>query len=409
MATGREGGHAGEWALLVRACRADVSDLAAAVRERFEEPGSGDWTGFLRLMDQQGTGPLAASALLSVEAGVVPDRVRASLRERVRLGALRAEVQVAELLAILAALEARGVVAIAHKGPSLSALAYGHAAARDAVDLDLMVRGPEVEAAEQVLRARGYRRTRPGDLRPRLEAGWRAAWNETELVSGDGWFFVDLHWHVYPRQFPFRVDLTRLWSCPGRVALPGGEVRVFAAEELLVLLCLHGTKDTWRKLVWLCDVDRLVRATPALDWGRVRAFADESRCRRAVWLSLRLAHDLLETPLPRAIRSWVEHDARLGRLLLRVESELASGGIRRPWWLARFGVLSFHLAVFDSWRQSALYVIRGVLTPLAWDWELVRVRLPDSLYALHYLLRPLRLLVTLPRDAVRHWKRTGGR
>ena len=56
-----------------------------------------------------------------------------------------------------------------------------------------------------------------------------------------------------------------------------------------------------------------------------------------------------------------------------------------------------------------IYAGRGLVTPLAWDWELLEVRLPDSLYGLYYLLRPLRLLATLPRDAFRRGRRPQGR
>jgi hypothetical protein len=398
-----------DWALLLRACRADVADLGVCVAERFPARRAGDWDGFLRLMDQQGTGPLAASALLSVHAHMIPEEVRASLRERVRLGALRAAIQVPELLAILEALDGRGIEAIAHMGPTLSALAFGRAGVRDSVDLDLVVRERDVTAAEQVLRGRGYRRNSPGDLRPRLEAGRRRAWNETEFVSADGWIFVDLHWHLYPRQFPFRVDLARLWARPARAALEGRTVRVFPVETLVALLCLHGAKDTWRKMIWLCDVDRVIRVSPALDWEKVRAFAEESHCRRAVGLSLLLAHRLFDTPLPVEVVAPLAGDETLMRLLARVEDELATGGIRSPWWLARFGVRPFHLAVFDTWRDGAVYTGRALVTPLAWDWELVKVHLPDSLYGLKYLLRPLRLLATLPRDALRRIRlRPGG-
>ncbi len=44
----------------------------------------------------------------------------------------------------------------------------------------------------------------------------------------------------------------------------------------------------------------------------------------------------------------------------------------------------------------------ALVTPRPWDWELREVHLPDSLYALNYALRPLRLLATLPREALRH-------
>ena len=410
MATSRQLDHrAHDWDLLLQACRLDSSGLGAAVARRFPGRQADDWTDFLSLMDHQGVGPLAALALLSVEAEILPAEIRAALRERVQLGSLRAAIQVPELLAILDALEARGVAAIAHKGQALSMLAYGRTGIRDSVDLDLMVHEGDVTAAEEVLGARGYRRNSPGVLRPRLEAGWRKAWNETELVSDDGWVVVDLHWRVCAARYPFRIDPTRLWSRPAGVRLADREVPVFPAETLLGLLCLHGAKDTWHKLVWLCDVDRLVRASPSLDWDELRSFAEESRCRRVVGLGLLLAARLLGTPLPAPVLARLSEERALADLASRVERELATGGIRRSWWLHILDVWPFHLEVFDSRRDGVAYLVRTFVTPLAWDWELLQVRLPDSLCALYYVLRPLRLIATLFRESVRRGLRLEGR
>jgi hypothetical protein len=390
-----------DWDLLVRACRADVAGLGAAVAARLPARRAGEWAGFLRLMEHQGTGPLAASALLSVDAGLIPEDVRAVLRERVQVGALRASLLIGELVAILDALEARGVDVIAHKGPALSMLAYGRLEVRDSVDLDLVVREKDVSAAEEALRERGYRRHELQPLSPRQEAAWRRTWNEYEFISDDGWLFVDLHWRVCPPRYPFRVDARRLWSREARTALGGREVRVFPAETLVVLLCLHGAKDRWHKLIWLCDVDRLIRACPSLDWGEILAFADEGHCRRAVGLGLLLAQRLLGAPLPNLVlERFAGHEA--APLAVRVEDRLAAGGIRRSWRWEHFDLWPFHLEVFDGWRDRARYLARTLLIPRGWDWQ--RVPLPDSLYPLHYLLRPPRLLVALARKSVRRQK-----
>jgi hypothetical protein len=353
-------------------------------------------------MDEQGVGPLAAPAFLSVDAGLIPAGVRASLQERVKLGELRAAILVPELLAILEALEARGVAAVAHKGPALSMLAYGRTAVRDSADLDLVVREEDVSAAEEVLRGRGYRRFELQALTPRQEAAWRGTWNEFELVSEDGWLFVDLHWRMCPGRYPFRFDPQRLWSRPARTRLGEREVRVFPPATLLVLLCVHGAKDRWRKLIWLCDVDRLVRASPVLDWDEVLALAEEGRCRRALGLGLLLAHRLLETPLPATVRARLA-EAELVRFVASVEDRLAAGGIRRPWPWEELELWPFHLEVFDGWRDGARYVARTLFTARSWDWQ--RIPLPDPLYPLYSVLRPARLAVVLARELVRRHRR----
>jgi hypothetical protein len=401
--------RASDWSLLLRACHCDTSELGIAVAQRFPDRRASEWADFLALMDRQGVGSLAASALLSVDADLIPESVRAALQDRVHLGALRAEIQVLELLGILDTLEARGIAAIAYKGQTLSMLAYGRTGVRDSGDLDVLVHESDVTAAEEVLRRRGYRKNSTGVLRPQVEARWPWAYNETEFVSHDGWVFVDLHWRMYPAQYPFRVDPIRLWSRPAQMMLGGREVRVFPAETLVGHLCLHGAKDHWRKLLWLCDIDRVIRVSPAFDWNEVRALAEESHARRAVGLTLLLVHRFFDTPLPKDVLAPLAADETLTRLLARVEGQLATGGIRCPWWLAHFLVFPFHLEVLDSWRDGVVYTGRTLVNPGAWDWDFQKVHLPDFLHWLYFLLRPLRLLATLPREAFRRGRRPQGR
>jgi hypothetical protein len=389
-----------DWALLLAACRDGSPGLFERVDERLGKATAAEWSGFLRLMDEQGTGPLAASALLELEADRIPAEVRTALAERVRLANLRAAVLVDELLEIVDAFEKRGIEVVAHKGPALSLLAYGRVGVRDSVDLDLVVREGDVDAAERLLRERGYRRHSPGDLRPRVEAAWRRAWNETEFVSADGWVFVDLHWRICPERFPFRVDAPRLWSRLPRAPLGGQGVRVFRPEAQVVLLSVHGAKDRWERLVWLCDLDRLVRTRPPLDWDDVLGTAEEARCLRATALGLLLSENLLGTPLPAAVRSQPALVA-VEPLAARLGRELAAGARPSRGPLARIGVTPFQLEVFDVRADAARYVYRSLVTPMAWDFELERIRLPDALYGLYYPLRVARLLATPVRDLLK--------
>ncbi len=395
----REGGRAADWALLLEACRSHVVELGPQVATRFPGRRARDWAGFVGLMEEQGVAPLVAAALLAVAVDWLPDEVRTALRERVQLGALRARMLIQELLTLLDTLEARGIEAITYKGPPLSTLAYGRTWVRDSNDLDLVVHDGDVPVAEQALLDRGYRRSNPPPLSSRQNAAWRRTWNEYEFVSHDGCLLVDLHWRICPPRYPFRVDPRRLWSRLARTTLGGSEVRVFPLETLVVLLCLHGAKDRWSKLVWLCDIDRLIRLNSSFDWDEICGFAQESHCRRAVGLGLALAHRLLRTPLPAPVAARLAGDKALADLAGRVESRLATGGMRRSWQWRQVDMWPFHFEVLDDWRDCARYLARTLMTPRPCDWQ--RVPLPDCVYPLHYLVRPLRLIAGLVSESVR--------
>ena len=71
-------------------------------------------------------------------------------------------------------------------------------------------------------------------------------------------------------------------------------------EDLLILLCVHGSKHAWEQLKWTCDVAELVRRRPTLDWSRILFQADEWGCRRIVLLGLGMANSFstLSCPVP---------------------------------------------------------------------------------------------------------------
>jgi len=51
----------------------------------------------------------------------------------------------------------------------------------------------------------------------------------------------------------------------------------------------------------------------------------------------------------------------------------------------------FHLRAQERWRDRLRYCARVALTPTPGDWAWLR--LPDALYPLYYVLRPIRLAV----------------
>ncbi|MCA9471117.1 MAG: nucleotidyltransferase family protein [Nitrospira sp.] len=52
------------------------------------------------------------------------------------------------------------------------------------------------------------------------------------------------------------------------------QVRSLRAEELLLILCVHGSKHVWEELKWVCDVTELIRAQQ-IGWMRLLQLAED--------------------------------------------------------------------------------------------------------------------------------------
>ena len=99
-------------------------------------------------------------------------------------------------------------------------------------------------------------------------------------------------------------------------------VQGLCPEDLLILLCVHGSKHAWEQLKWVCDVAELVRRRPALDWSRVLFQSNEWHCRRMVLLGLAMAHSLFDTVLPRMVLHEIQTDADIPGLIRRMPKQL---------------------------------------------------------------------------------------
>jgi hypothetical protein len=377
-----------ELELLLRCARSDQADPAASPGTFLSEKQHLDWDRFVAMADRNGMAALVSHVLDLCCRELVPAAPRDLLADYLRANELRSRVFTIELMRVLDALRAGGIEVIPFKGPML-APAYGHRALREFIDLDIIVGGADVPGARELIGKLGYRRQMEV-LGPRHERAYFQAGNADEWLSADGLVYLDLHWRLSPQRLPFRLESELLRPLPDAVLLEGRPVRTLSAEVLLVYLCIHGAKDRWRRLIWLCDLDRVLRRQGALDWGAVRSLAVTAHCRRAVALGLLLARTLLDAPVPDPPPA-AALDPALPRLAGRILRVFAEGEPPRSFLHDWLDVRADHLASLDGFGDRLRYVLRTLLTPNAWDWA--RFHLPDGLYPLYYLLRPIRLAV----------------
>ena len=144
---------------------------------------------------------------------------------------------------------------------------------------------------------------------------------------------VELHTERTSRHFPVPPDLDDLASHLTPVTLAGREVLTFAPEDMLPILCIHGSKHIWERLSWIADISEFIQSQPRLDWDSVFHRADRLRARRMLHVGLALASKLLDAPLPPEILSRVQSDRVASLVALEVERRTMS----RDWPRARCG------------------------------------------------------------------------
>lgn len=338
------------------------------------------WEALIELAAFHRVAPLLDRALRDHCPPELPAAVRAELAAYARSLANRSLLLTGELVRVLKDLDMHGISALPFKGPALACLLYGDPALRHFDDLDILVRPSNYQAAQQCLLARGYQ------LQER-----RAFHTSLMLARGNCEIVVELHEDIMPALFPFRTDRQGIWERCGTFALGGLPMRTLAPEDLLLFLCVHGSRHLWLRLQWICDIAQLLRRAPSLDWELTLTQARRAGGQRMLLLGVVLAHDLLGAPLPPEIVQQARRDPRTMALARQVHWRLFEGPLQRfkPW-----KDVQFRAQLIDRVRDRLLYAasiwLKLLLTPTADDWNCLP--LPRALFPLYYVLHPFRVV-----------------
>ena len=407
MMTTRQFSLRPESELLVWCARTAMTDaFRERIRQRVQEPL--DWAAVLDLAWYHGVGPLLYQNLSTLCSDLVPAESLTQLRQRTQAGALLNRLLAQELVVLCEAFEAHGVPVMPIKGATLAASAYGDLTLRDFSDMDLLVPEGSIAEAEAVLRALGYEGKDPSSDSGEMD-------NEEGpyhvFIKKRTLFRVDLQCVMAHQHFVFRLDRPEFWQHRMPVALANKTVQGLAPEDLLILLCVHGSKHAWEALKWVCDVAELLRAHDHMDWDRIFSSASTWRCRRLVLMGLSLAHLVLDASLPEVVVARLSADSDVRMLSHRMPSTLLAD---RHAGVNEAQAVALYFSLKDSWWERwrfGLMLCRDrspmVTTPPAW------FRWRTSLPRLARLVLPLRkamrsLLPSGIRGAIYRWVEHSG-
>jgi hypothetical protein len=353
----------------------EVADLARSL-------GPAEWAAFLSLSRAHALVPLVRRAL--GRAGVaVPDGVAEVLsRVHVEIGARQA-ILARELTRVVGELQRADIPVLVYKGPALAVQAYGDAHARSSQDLDLLVRPVDFLRARSALLASGY--SANGGPEAPHPVMFRSECDES-LVHVSTSVMVELHWAVTPPYLGTPYDVPALFDRSVPIEAGTLSIRAPGLEDTVVLQSINGTKDAWGKLETAIALAAIIRRDD-LDWSAILRFAAEVRALRTLHIALELVRLLLTVPVPAAATDSLARDD-LARAIARETRDriqanpLAAMGARQR--------LMFAVWARDSGPERLRLLLRRAFTPTEAD---VRsFPLPGSLWPLHYLLRPIRLL-----------------
>jgi hypothetical protein len=346
-----------------------------------------DWEMFLPLTLAHQITPLVYWSLQGTCPEAIPPAILDRLRNESRANAFRNSCLTAELLKLVKLFETHGIPAVPFKGLILAASSYGNLALRELLDLDILVQKCDLLQAKELLISRGYRPCVP--MTDPQQASYIESHYNYKLVRDDGQVIVELHWR-FSRRFHFPVELPRVWQRLETYSLAGATVRNLAREDLLLVLCMHGTKHCWSSLKWICDIAELIRNHPEMEWESAIERARMLGSQRSLWLGLHLASGLLGAALPDAVVRRIHADRVVESLAGQVRARLFAVTDRKLTVIEQY---LFYFRTAERSSDRARYV--PLLLRALWQTSMTptagAIKLPPALRLLYYLHAPIRL------------------
>jgi hypothetical protein len=402
VAGGGRPGAGTTWTALTTCCTpaVDVQLLLEVLR-------AVDWPALLALAEDHGVTQLLAAATQKFPAESVPAAARATFAERQRAQiffTLRMSAELFRLTELFAAhfpersperflersIPGQHSAMLVVKGPALAMQAYGDAAMRDYGDLDFLVRHADIARATQLMMDAGYQPQIPltAIAAGKIPGQYMFRQAEAKLL-------VELHNDRTMRYYPRALPIEKLFARSVRVPMDGREIPAPAIEDHLILICIHGAKHFWERLMWITDVATLIARHPEMRWPQALAAAEEVGAETMLHGGLLLAANVLQVQLPGEILARAKADAAARKMAEQVlqwlptagdaSSSMEGSGIHERGLLER-GL--FRVRMRGGVARGAGYFLRLLFSPTEEDWD---ANAKESGSFMDVLKRPFRL------------------
>jgi Uncharacterised nucleotidyltransferase len=369
-----------------------------------------DWTYVIQTAASHAVMSLLYRSLNATCPEAVPKSILAQLQQYFHVNAIRNLFMARELLTLLDLFETHNIPAIAFKGPVLAASAYGNLALRQFGDLDILVKKQDFLKVIDLLSSQEYqtnsqRQWMLDNVLYRLYLQYST--HEYSLIRNDGRVVVDIHHRVIEMNF---LPLDFAYLCKGLepISLSERTVLNLHPENLLLILCVHGSKHRWERLQWVCDVAEFICAHPQIDWENLIKNAKTLGCERMLLMGLVMANNLLGVSLPESVHQRVQGDPESQSLAIQASQGLwlgsndSTGG-------SILEEFRFNLRMLERPKDKLFYCVkfifhRGFISLL---WAIIPTveerkfaALPQSLSFLYFLMRPFQLVMDKIRSKV---------
>jgi hypothetical protein len=213
-----------------------------------------------------------------------------------------------------------------------------------------------------------------------LKSGYECAFD-----SAAGRNLLEVQWSIQPRFYAVDYDMEGLFKRAVPLVVAGRSVKTPSLEDLFIVLSLHAAKHVWGRLIWLCDLVRIIKLT-GLNWSWIGSETAKLGVVRIVRVTLLLAQRLLGAAIPAAAENSLPQDSRSAVLAEEIERKIASQSDLN---VESFDYFRHMLRLRERPTDRLRFLARLAFTPGPGEWS--TIHLPRPLFPLYRLIRISRL------------------
>lgn len=376
-----------EWSLLKTCCSPTSDPLRSAASGNLVSLGL-NWNRLFELAETHGVQPLLYHAL-SAHTELVP-RAHWEILQKTYLRNLHKSLFLArELIRIVEALEDQKIEVLPYKGLALAETLYGDIALRQSGDIDLLILPQSLPEIREILGSLGYIAHAPCSSqheREFIRSGY-----ELSFDGPAGPNLLEVQWAIQPRFYGVEFGIDRVFNRAISVSVAGRKIKTPCLEDLFIVLSLHAAKHVWARLIWICDLARMMTLA-GVNWKNVGVQATTLGIARLLRVGTDLASRFSGVSIPAELDSSLPADPLAARFAQQIENEIMAGS---PVDVESLQYFRLMIQLRERTSDRCRIVSRLMLTPGQGEWN--AVRLPRSLFPLYRVVRLGRLASKLVR------------
>ena len=315
---------------------------------------------------------------------LIPSPHKEQLYKNFLANATRNTLLTEELVQVLSLLAENEIDAVPFKGPALALQAYGDLAKRQFDDLDLLLPQDHILKAVKLLTANGYILNL--ELSDSMARAYLRSRQDWVLCSGTSDINLDIKPSIVSQAFQSDRAFNNILKRRVKVNYEGRSMDCLAPVDNLEAICLHGMHHLWWRLSWILDIAALAEKLDEKDWEEAVSATRKRGTLRVVLVGLNMAKELMGTSLPGKVENCISSDPMIRRLTAEA-SKAVYAYPEHPIESSRW---AFWVKSMATMGRRMRLVTHQMLVPSRI--ELNSVTLPDGLYFLYYIIRPIRLI-----------------